>query len=126
MTQDPLMLVWQQYGWLGFLGYVMVREVWPFVREKVWPEKIAQAKIEKQRMINLEDRQMNAVDRQVAAGEAMTLAVQNMAIAITTNNERLSTLISGHSIHAQDTVDAIMLMRERTNPHAVKAQDKTE
>lgn len=108
------MLIWQQYGWVGFLIYVMVREVWPFIREKVWPMKIAQVKAEKQRLQNLEDRQMNAADRQVAAGEAMILAVQNMALAITTNNERLSTLIAGHAIHAQETTEAIVLMRERT------------
>ena len=114
MASDPIMLLWERYGWLGFLGYVLVREVWPFLREKVWPVKVAQARTEKQRLMNLEDRQMNAADRQVAAGEAMILAVQNMALAITTNNERLSTLIAGHSIHAQETTEAIVLMRERT------------
>lgn len=125
MATDPIMLLWDRYGWLGFLVYVMIREVWPFLREKVWPVKVAQAKAEKQRLVNLEDRQMNAADRQVAAGEAMILAVQNMALAITTNNERLSTLIAGHSLHATETTEAIMLMRERTS-HTRSTDKKQE
>jgi len=114
MTNDPLVLAWQQYGWLGFLGYVMVREVWPFVREKVWPVKVAQAAAERERLARLEERTLAAEDRQVAAVEAMGTSVHEMTVAITTNNERLSTLIAGHSMHAQETTQAIALMRERT------------
>ena len=114
MMNDPLVLAWQQYGWLGFLGYVMIREVWPFMREKVWPEKVKQARAERERLAKLEERQLDAEDRQVKAFEAMGQSVHEMTVAITTNNERLYALIAGHAIHAQDTANAIALMRERT------------
>lgn len=124
MPSDPIVILWERYGWLGFLVYVLVREVWPFLREKVWPVKVAQARTERQRLVNLEDRQMNAAERQTAASEAMIAAVQNMALAITTNNERLSTLIAGHSMHAQEMTEAVALMRERTSGHAARAKGK--
>jgi hypothetical protein len=116
MASDPIVLVWERYGWLGFLGYVFVREVWPFLREKVWPVKVAQAQAERERLAKLEERTLNAEDRQVAAIEAMSKSVQDMALAITTNNERFTALITGFAIHAQDTNAAIALMRERTSP----------
>lgn len=114
MATDPLAVVWQQYGLWGFLAYVLVREVWPFVGTKILPEKIAQAKAERLRVAKLEERQMNLEDRQATAIEAMSQSVQQMALAIVTNNERLSTLIAGHASHAIETTNAVALMRERT------------
>jgi len=107
-------MVWQQYGFWGFLGYVLVREVWPFVSVKVWPEKVKQAKEERERLPRLEERQSKANDRQTEAIEAMGHSVHEMTVAITTNNERLSQLIAGHSAHAEMVTSAIALMRERT------------
>jgi hypothetical protein len=76
-------------------------------------------------MSKLEERQLAAEDRQVTAIEAMGNSVHEMTVAITTTNERLSTLIAGHTIHAQDTASAIMLMRERTSSHhAARAKGK--
>jgi hypothetical protein len=117
MTPDPLVLVWQQYGWLGVLGYVMVREVWPFVREKVWPEKKRALRLEQERLEKLEDRQ-------VAAVEKMGNAVQEMAVAIVTNNERLSVLVNGHAIHAHETTQAIVTLRERTAGYKERPKGK--
>lgn len=113
-SSDPLSLIWQQYGWLGFLGYVLVREIWPFILNKFLPEKMAQAKAERLRVAQLEKRQIEMEDRQVSAIEAMSQSVQQMALAITTNNERLAALIAGHAVHAQETSNAIALIRERT------------
>lgn len=121
-STDPLLLVWQQYGWVGFLGYFIYREVWPFVSSKVWPEKVKQAKAERDRIAKLEERQLDAEDRQVTAIEAMGQSVHEMTVAIATNNERLSTLIAGHAIHAQETTQSIALMRERTGPTRERAK----
>lgn len=106
MTPDPFTLVWQQYGWLGFVGYVMVREVWPFVRDRVWPERVKQARTERERLNRLEERQVEAF-------EAIGKSVQDMSTAIVLNNERLSTLIASHSLHVRETTEAITLIRER-------------
>lgn len=115
-SSDPLLLVWQSYGWLGFLGYIAIREIWPFVQRKVWPEAVRTAKAERERIAKLEERQAAADERQVTAIEMMSQSVHDMALAITTNNERLSQLIAGQSLHAQDVGNAIAMMRERTGP----------
>lgn len=104
---DPLIAVWQSYGWLGFLGYVMVREVWPFVQNRVWPARVKKAHQEQERLNRMEERQIVAI-------EEMGKSVHAMAQAITTNNERLSQLIAAQSVHGQETSGAIALMRERT------------
>ena len=114
MASDPIVLLWDRYGWLGFLGYVMVREVWPFMREKIWPMKVAQVKAERERLSKLEERQSKANDRQTEAIEAMGKSVHEMTVAITSNNERLSQLIAGHATHSEMVASAIALMRERT------------
>jgi hypothetical protein len=44
----------------------------------------------------------------------MSKAVQSMALVITTNNERLSSLLIGFAQHHQESTAAITLMRERT------------
>lgn len=106
-VSDPLTLVWQQYGFWGFLGYVAVREVWPFVRDRVWPARVKKAHQEQERLNRLEERQIVAI-------EEMGKSVHAMAQAITTNNERLSQLIAAQSVHGQETSNAIALMRERT------------
>ena len=53
-------------------------------------------------------------ERQIAALEAMGKNVHDMTLAITTNNERLSTLIAGFAVHSSEMNSAVMLMRERT------------
>lgn len=113
-TGDPLAVLWQQYGVWGFLGYVLVREIWPFVSVKVWPEKVKQLRAEKERLLTLEKRQFEAEDRQVRAIEAMGQSVHEMTLAIATNNERLSVLIAGHASHTQEVNQFVALMRERT------------
>lgn len=121
---DPMMLIWDRYGWMGFLGYVMVREIWPFVSRKVWPEQVRKARDERDRLSKMEERQLMAEERQVSAIEIMGKAVQDMTVAITSNNERLSTLIAGHAVHTMEMTDAIMLMRERTGSQRVHAKGK--
>lgn len=119
-----MMLIWDRYGWMGFLGYVMVREIWPFVSRKVWPEQVRKARDERDRLSKMEERQLMAEERQVSAIEIMGKAVQDMTVAITSNNERLSTLIAGHAVHTMEMTDAIMLMRERTGSQRVHAKGK--
>jgi hypothetical protein len=124
-STDPLLIVWQQYGWIGFLGYFVYREVWPFISAKVWPERVKQARAERERLSRLEERQLDAEDRQVAIIDAMGKSVHEMTVAIATNNERLSTLIAGHTIHAQETTQSIALMRERTGPSVKRSKGFT-
>lgn len=89
----------QQNSWLGLLVYVLLKEGWPFFRDRIYPRRIAERDAEKQRLQNLEDRAIQNEERQTRAIENMSLASQQMALAITTNNERMSQLISNHGEH---------------------------
>jgi hypothetical protein len=103
----------QQYGWLGFLAYLTVKEAWPFFRDRIWPQKVAAQNAERDRIQKLEDRAAEVEERQAKAIESISLSVQQMALAITTNNERLTVLITGHNEHDRFTRDAVTDMRDR-------------
>ena len=91
----------QNYGWLGFLAYVVIKEAWPFFRDKVWPRKAAQEDAQRASIRKLEEINVRIEERQAKVLESMSLSVQQMALAIATNNERLSQLINGHAEHAR-------------------------
>ncbi len=103
----------QKWEWLGFLAYVIVKEVWPFFRDRVWPQKVAQENAERERLKTLEERAAQIEERQTKAFEGMSLSTQQMALAIATNNERLTTLITGHNEHDRFTREAVTDMRDR-------------
>lgn len=121
---DPVVVLWDKYGLTGFLIYVVVKEVWPFLRDKVWPQSAATARSESERIRKLEDRQVAAQERQSIAVEEMSRGIQSMALVITTNNERLSTLIVGFAQHSQEATEAISLMRERTHPMPPRSRQR--
>lgn len=102
----------RENGWLGFLVYIVVKEAWPFVRDKVWPWRVSAAAADRERLKKLEDRAVSNEERQTRALESMNQTMQSVALAITTNNERMSQLIVGHADHARFTHDAISDMRE--------------
>lgn len=118
-VSDPLALIWQQYGLWGFLGYVAVREIWPFVRDRVWPARVKKAHQEQERLNRMEERQIEAI-------EAMGTSVHEMALAISANNERLSALIAGFAAHSSDMSHAVTVMRERTGVPAKKRLKRSE
>lgn len=107
MANDPLVFIWEHYGHWGFLAYIAAREVWPWVRDRVWPAQVKKARQDQERINRLEERQIEAI-------ESMGKSVVDMTLAISTNNERLSTLIAGFAVHSTEMNGAIALMRERT------------
>lgn len=96
----------QENGWIGFIVYVVVREVIPFLRDRIYPEKLREKEAERERLKRLEERQIKAL-------EGMSQAVHDMALAITANNERLSRLMLDHAEHARFVQESITAMRER-------------
>lgn len=106
--------VLQQYGWVGFVLYFVAREVFPFLRDRVYPHKVKQQDEERKRLIALEDRAAKNEERLTTAVETMSQSVSNMALAITTSNERLSQVIANQLEHARFTQDAIIDMRKVT------------
>ena len=116
----------QQNGWIGFLFYILWKEIFPFLRDRVFPEKVKQVNAERDRLKKLEERTIQNDERQTVIVESMTNAVHEMALAITTNNERLSQLIVSHDSHARFVQDGIMTMRERAAEHAGKNRRKDD
>jgi hypothetical protein len=108
----------QQNGWIGFLVYILWKEFFPFVRDRVYPENLKRINAEKDRLRKLEERTVQNDERQTHVVESMGNAVHEMSMAITTNNERLSQLIVGHNDHARFVQDSIMTMRERSAEQA--------
>lgn len=100
-------VIWDKYGWVGFLLYVLVKEIMPLFRDRILPAKIASEKKKAERMSKLEERQSIAEDRQTIVIAALEKSVQQMTVAITTNNERLSILIANALIHNQETTEFI-------------------
>lgn len=104
----------QQNGWIGFLMYILWKELFPFVRDRIYPENLKRINAERDRLKKLEERAIQNDERQTRVVESMSTAVHEMALAIAANNERLSQLIISHSDHAKFTQDSITAMRERT------------
>lgn len=104
----------QQNGWIGFLMYILWKELFPFVRDRIYPENLKRINAERDRLKKLEERSIQNDERQTRVVESMSTAVHEMALAIAANNERLSQLIISHSDHAKFTQDSITAMRERT------------
>jgi hypothetical protein len=108
----------QQYGWVGFLTYIAVKEVLPVFRDKFLPHKLAEQKAERQRLERLEERAFQNEERQTKAVENMNIMMQQFAQAITVNNERMAQLIVGHTEHDRKLNDALISMRERVAVNA--------
>jgi len=109
---DSFETLFQQYGWAGFALYFLARDVFPWVRDRVYPQRVKELEAERQRLNSLEERAVKNEERHVEALETMSKSVTNMALAITTNNERLSQVITNQLEHSRFTQDAILDMRK--------------
>ena len=102
----------QQYGWVGFTVYFLARDVFPWLRDRVYPQRVKEQEEERKRLNALEERAVRNEERHVEALDTMSKSVSGMALAITTNNERLSQLITNQLEHSRFTQDAIIDMRK--------------
>jgi hypothetical protein len=108
----------QQNGWIGFLIYILWKELFPFLRDRVYPENVRRINADRERLKKLEERTLENDERQTRIIESMNSAVHEMTVAITTNNERLSVLSINHSDHARFVQESIVTMRERSAEQA--------
>ena len=87
----------QQNGWIGFLIYILWKEFFPFLRDRVYPENLRRINADRERLKKLEERTLENDERQTRVIESMNNAVHEMTVAISTNNERLSVLSINHT-----------------------------
>jgi hypothetical protein len=104
----------QQNGWIGFVIYIAWKELFPFVRDRIYPENMKRINAERDRLKKLEERTVQNDERQTLVVESMRDSVHEMAMVIATNNERLSQLIVDHNNHARFMQDSVAIMRERS------------
>lgn len=104
-------VILEKYGWATFMLYVLARDIFPFFRDRVYPQQVKVREAERQRLIDLENRAAKNEERLTVAVETMSKSVTDMAMAITTNNERLSHVISNQLAHSSFTEKAINDMR---------------
>lgn len=101
----------QQYGWLGFFAYVIVKEIIPIFRDKFLPHKLAEAKAERDRLKRLEERAITNEEKLTEAVESMSAMMKQFSLSMTINNERLTQLIAHEKDHDRFLNDALVAMR---------------
>ncbi len=79
----------KDYGFWGLVLYIAVKEIWPYFRDKFFPEK--------------QKFEQTQEARVTAAIEGIREAMTGMAVAITTQNERISQVITMQLQHDRDT-----------------------
>ena len=123
-TEDIIVTFLKNNEWLGIVIYIAVRELWPFLRDRWWPQRVKQINAEQERIKKLEERQVKAEELNTATLVKMTDAVQTMATFIATNNERLAQLIVSHSEHTRFMTEAVTEMRLAVNPKVPRERRK--
>jgi hypothetical protein len=111
---DPLLEALKGYGIFAIMAYLIVREVGPWLRDRVFPSYVEERKrradaetVERERLRRLEERQ-------IAALESMANVVKEIQIALVREDERMSMLLGGFAEHDRETREAITDMRQRT------------
>ena len=123
-SPDPFIGFLENNQWLGLVMYIVWKEAWPFLRDKVWSQKVAERrqeldirngdrKAEMERVSRLEEREVKAEERQATAFEGLQMTTAKLSEVVIINNERLSTLIVAHNEHAKEMSDDISTMREK-------------
>lgn len=108
-----LAAAWDKWGWLGFAIYVLLVQIWPWARDRVYPDKIKTKVAERERLIKLEERQARCF-------EATTNAVEELVKSSIQTNERLASIITEQNAHQQEfsahhtaMMNSLALLRER-------------
>jgi len=116
---DPLATLFHDYGWAAVFIWLIYRDIWPFIKEHVFPAAIAERK---QRM----EIQAKLEERQVVAMEMISNAVDEIKLAMVSTNERLFEIRGAQIAHHKETNEAITLMRERTGDVPAKTDIKSK
>ena len=113
--EDPILNL-DQYSLPIIILYILVKEIWPFVRDKWFPQYSEDRKRLREKITDLEERNVIAIEKLAVLLDGL---VQNYIIT----NERLNRIETGVSRHDNITGDfqtqvvkAIARMEERTRP----------
>lgn len=93
-------LLIEKYGIYGLIIYFIIKEVWPFFRDKFFPEKMKAAEIQEARL--------------ALAIENVGVAMKAMGEAMIVQNERLTHLSNQQEEHIRLSNEAVMAMMIKT------------
>ncbi len=93
------------YGLWGLLAYVLIKELWPFIRDTLWPSRMKFVQSQEERMTKaieiIGDSSKLQAEALVALGERMT---------------NMTNLMQNHDAVTTDAITA-MLVKTGTMPH---------
>ena len=102
------------YGLIGLLAYVVIKEIWPFLRDIIFPSRMKFVQSQEERLTKAievigESSKLQAAAT-VALGERMT---------------NLTTMIERHDVFTSDAITA-MFVKTRTMPNSRSTDKKKQ
>lgn len=97
---NDLKMLWDNYGYIGVGFYILLVQIWPFFKDKLFPEQI------KERRLSQEWERKNS--------ERLTVAMESMASSQVASNEKLNSIVQLQIEHDRTMREAIIKMTERT------------
>jgi hypothetical protein len=100
-----LKILWDNYGFVGVLVYIVLVQLWPYLRDKIFPEQI-------------KDRRAQA-EWQRKLDERMVVAMEGMNKALISQNEKLNQVITMNIEHGREMTEALIQMAQVRQPKKV-------
>lgn len=119
----------KDYGWVGVFVYFVVKELWPFFKNSVFPAQMRaqkEAKELKNKQLawdhEMDERRVRAMENATAAilkhskgvddallhmSEVITNQNAQIVLAITVSNERMTQLVDAHHKHDSFTIQTM-------------------
>ncbi len=104
---DPYLIGLRDYGWMAVLMLFMIKDVWPWFRDHVFPQA-------RQERMNEAKRKADQELRQTKALEAIAEATNQININNALTSERLATLANLLGEHDRYTRDSVQEMFRMT------------
>jgi hypothetical protein len=120
MQPDPLAMLLHDYGWSAVLLWFAVREVWPWLRDRLLPQYISARKQKVEDDAIYRKRVETLESRQVAAFEKVAAAVEDLSKAMVLSNERMGNLVTNHGDHDMATRTGLTTLLARSDPNPTK------
>lgn len=108
-------LLIEKYGIYGIIVYFVIKEVWPFLRDKFFPEKMKAAEAQEKRFAS-------AMGQVGVEMKSVSEALKSVSEAMIVQNERLTVIANQQAEHIRVSNEAIMAMmvKSKTIPRKSK------
>lgn len=94
-----LKLLWDNYGYIGVTVYIVLVQVWPYFRDKIFPERIKDRRTQTEWQHKLDER--------------MIIAMEGMNSALISQNEKINQIITISVEHSREMTEALLQMAQQ-------------